>query len=419
MATCAIKIFLSPSLCYSLKYEPTNPNYSQFLGYSLLSKPTNFMPLKSHYHPIVATSEHVEIEVKVKEEEEEEKPRFRWTEVGPYLTEAQKKAVSDLPRRMTKRCKAVMRQIIYFSDQKAMLSDVLSAWVSIMKPRRSDWLSVLRELKSMQHPFYVQVAEFALLEESYEANVRDYTKLIHYYGKQNHLQEAESTLLAMKRAGFECDQVTLTAMIVMYGKAGNLRLAEETFEELKLLGEPLDKRSYGSMIMAYIRAGKLEEGETILREMDSQETRAGTEVYKALLRAYSLAGDTEGAQRVFDAIQFAGIPPDVRLCGLLINAYRMAGQSEKARIAFGNMCRAGLQPSDKCVALVLAAYEQENKLDTALEFLVVLESEGVMIGKEASEVLVGWFRRLGVVKDVELILSEFAAWETNNKLPAA
>ena len=214
--------------------------------------------------------------------------------------------------------------------------------------------------------------------------------------------------MAMKTRGFVCDQVTLTTFIDMYSKNGNLNMAEETFEELKVLGQPLDKRSYGSMIMAYIRAGVPERGENLLREMDSQEIYAGSEVYKALLRVYSMSGNVEGAQRVFDAIQLAGITPDAKLCGLLINAYAVSGQSQKARTAFENMRRAGLEPNDKCVALVLCAYEKEDKLQTALEFLTELEREGIMVGKEASETLVGWFRKLGVVEEVGLVLREFA-----------
>ncbi|KAF2282660.1 hypothetical protein GH714_043770 [Hevea brasiliensis] len=249
-----------------------------------------------------------------------------------------------------------------------------------MKPRRTEWLAVLKQLNKMGHPLYIQVAELALLEESFEANVRDYTKVIHFYGKQN-------------------------------SKAGNLKQAEETFEELKLLGNPLDRRAYDSMIMAYIRAGMPGKGEVLLGEMDGQEICAGREVYKALLRAYSMVGDADGAQRVFDAIQFAGIPPDVKICGLLINAYQMAGQSQQALIAFENMRSAGIEPNDKCIALVLAAYEKENNLKEALDFLIGLERERIMVGKESSEILAGWFRRLGVVKEVELVLREYVAKE--------
>lgn len=344
---------------------------------------------------------------------EGEKKRYKWIEIGPNITEAQKMTISQISLKMTKRCKALVKQIICFSPEERSLSDLLAAWVKIMKPRRADWLSVLKELGRLDHPLLLEVAELALLEESFEANIRDYTKIIDGYGKQNRLQDAENTLSAMKRRGFICDQVTLTAMINMYSKAGNLELAEKTFEEIKLLGHPLDKRSYGSMIMAYIRAGMPDQGEILVKEMEAKEIYAGREVYKALLRAYSNTSDAEGAQRVFDAIQFAGISPDVKLCALLINAYRVAGQTQKAHVAFENMRRSGLEPSDKSIALMLAAYEKENKLNKALDFLIDLERDGIVLGKEASELLAAWFQRLGVVKEVELVLREYSAKEAS------
>lgn len=389
---------------------------TQFFPKPFYPTPTNFPSRNLHFRrPLVATS----VEETEKAENGGGKPKFKWVEVGPGITESQKEAISQLSPKMTKRCRALMKQLICFSAHEASLNELLAAWVRIMKPQRADWLAIIKQLKIMDHPLYFQVAEVALIEESFEANIRDYTKIIHCYGKQNRLEDAEKTLLAMKSRGFICDQVTLTTFIHMYSKAGNLKLAEETFEELKLLGQPLDKRSYGSMIMAYIRAGMPDRGENLLREMDVEEIYAGSEVYKALLRAYSMTGDAEGAQRVFDAIQLAGIVPDPRLCGLLINAYVESGQSEKACVAFGNMRRAGLEPSDKCVALVLCAYEKENKLQRALDFLMELERHGIMVGKEASETLVGWFRKLGVVKEVDLVLREYASKEASSKIRAS
>ncbi|KAF6156186.1 hypothetical protein GIB67_010650 [Kingdonia uniflora] len=339
--------------------------------------------------------------------------KFKWVEIGPNITQPQNQEISKLPFKMSKRCKALMKQIICFnpsqkSQSESELWGLLDAWVKVMKPRRADWLVVLKEMSKSEHPLLFEVIKFAFLEESFEANTRDYTKLIDNYAKKNQLQGAENIVQDMKIRGFTCDQVTLTVLIHMYSKAGNLNRAEETFEEIKLLGLPLDKRSYGSMIMAYIRAGMNERGESVLREMEAQEMYAGTEIYKALLRAYSTAGDINGAQRVFDSIQFAGIAPDTRICALLMNAYMVAGDSEGVRSVFVNLRSAGLEPNDKCVTIMLSVYEKENKLNMALELLMDLERDGIMVGEEASEVLAKWFRRLGVVKEVELVLREYA-----------
>lgn len=92
-----------------------------------------------------------------KPENKVEKPRYKWVEIGTNITEAQKKAIAQLPPTMTKRCMAVMKQIICLSPQKGSLSDLLAAWVRRLKPDRADWLAVLKELKIMDYQLYLQV----------------------------------------------------------------------------------------------------------------------------------------------------------------------------------------------------------------------------------------------------------------------
>ncbi|OIT33241.1 PREDICTED: pentatricopeptide repeat-containing protein At1g01970 [Nicotiana attenuata] len=375
-------------------------------GVFSLQKVTIFGYRELGFKPLLAVS-NVAVEKGSAENQANDKPRYKWVKIGSDITEEQKQAILKLPPKMTNRCKALMLQIICYSPEKGSVSLLLEAWVKSMKPERADWLEVLKELDRLNHPLYFEVAEVSLLEESFEANVRDYTKIIHGYAKQNRLREAESMLLAMKTRGFTCDQVVLTALVHMYSKAGKLKMAEDTFEEMRLLGVTLDKRSYGSMIMAYVRAGMLGEGEALLKEMEEQEIYAGREVYKAILRAYSMIGDSKGAQRVFDALQLAGIIPDATVCGLLMNAYVVAGQLSEACIAFENLRRAGIEPNDKCIALLLSAYETENNLSKALDVLMNLERDGVVLGREASEILARWFKKLGVVGEVELVLREF------------
>lgn len=379
-------------------------------GVFFLQKVAIFGYCELGFKPLVAVS-NVQVQQKGSAENQaNDKSRYKWVKIGiSDVTEEQKKAILKLPPKMINRCKALMQEVICYSPEKGSVSLLLEAWVKSMKPDRADWLAVLKELDRLNHPMYFEVAELCLLAESFEANVRDYTKIIHGYAKQNRLKEAESVFLSMKSRGLTCDQVTLTALVHMYSKAGNLKLAVDTFEEMRLLGVPLDKRSFGSMIMAYVRAGKLGQGEALLKEMEDQEIYAGREVYKALLRAYSMIGDSKGAQRVFDSLQLAGVIPDATICGLLMNAYIIAGQLSEACITFENMRKVGIEPNDKCITLLLTAYETENNLSKALDVLMDLERDGVVLGREASELLAHWFKRLGVVGEVELVLRDYAS----------
>ncbi|XP_062190393.1 pentatricopeptide repeat-containing protein At1g01970 [Phragmites australis] len=345
-----------------------------------------------------------------------EAPRFRWDAFGSDLSESQKRAIRGLSPKLPNRCKALMTRVVCLSPGDENLGALLAYWVKAMKPKRADWLLVLKELKAMESTLLAELLEYALLEDSFEANVRDYTKLIHIRGKQKLLQKAEDAFHAMKGRGLPCDQVMLTALMDMYSKAGDLTRAKEIFEEIVLLGLPLDKRAYGSMTMAYIRADMLDKAEDLIKEMEDQQTFAGKEVYKALLRAYSYKGDSGGAQRIFDAIQFAGIVPDTKLCALLVNAYCLSSRIDEAVCVIRNMRSAGVKPCDKCIALVLRAYEKVNMLESALAFLTELEENGVTIGQEPSQLLAGWFRRLGVVHDVQQVLKDLSEENSNKKI---
>uniref|UniRef100_A0A0E0EFM2 PROP1-like PPR domain-containing protein n=1 Tax=Oryza meridionalis TaxID=40149 RepID=A0A0E0EFM2_9ORYZ len=351
-----------------------------------------------------------------------ETPRFRWDAFGSEPLEPQREAIKGLSPKLPNRCRALMARLMCLpppdqdwdgDEDDETLGALLVFWVKAKRPKRADWLLVLKELTAMESTLLAQVLEHALLEDSFEANVRDYTKLIHIYGKQKLLQKAEDTFHAMKSRGLPCDQVMLTALMDMYSKAGDLTRAKEIFEEIGLLGLPMDKRVYGSMIMAYIRADMLDKAEDMIREMGDQQIVAGKEVYKALLRAYSYKGDSEGAQRVFDAIQFAGIVPDTKLCALLVNAYCLTDRINEAMIVTRNMRSAGITLCDKCIALILGAYEKVNRLEGALAFLTELEENGVIIGQEPSQLLAGWLRRLGVVQEVEQVLKDLAVDRKN------
>lgn len=95
-------------------------------------------------------------------------PKVKWTNIGSNITEAQKAAISQLPLNMSNRCKALLKRIICFSAKTDNLSLLLAAWVKAMKPRRADWLSVLKEIQRMEPHLLFEVS-----------SVPSYFKLFH------------------------------------------------------------------------------------------------------------------------------------------------------------------------------------------------------------------------------------------------
>lgn len=157
--------------CNNLLCKIYNPNYSitnnaiklypiRNKRNALWNKLSDLDIHKRHFDSVLVA---VSTEGVVEEVVEENRKRFRWNEIRDGITEEQKLAISKLPFKMVKRCKAVMRQIICFSEEKGRLCDVLGAWVKIMMPTRADWLSVLKELKNIDHPLYLEVIISRLL----------------------------------------------------------------------------------------------------------------------------------------------------------------------------------------------------------------------------------------------------------------
>ncbi|GLJ32894.1 hypothetical protein SUGI_0662490 [Cryptomeria japonica] len=331
---------------------------------------------------------------------------LRWTDVQVQnLDVAQRNLIEELPPKMSGRSKAVIKHIICMTGEDDPYP-LLMKWVKIMKPKRVDWLAVLKQLNLYDHPLFFKITEIALSEESFEPNIRDYTKLIDAYAVKGHLEDAERILVTVEDRGFICDAAMFTVLIRMYSKAGNFEKARDTFDKMRLSGLQLDQKAYGAMIMAYVRVGMPEAGESLIREMEAKDMYAGIEVYKALLKFFARQGNAVGAQRVFNAMQFAGILPNLNSCTLLIEAYAHAGDADQARAVFENMMKAGHKPDDKCTYFMVYAYEKKNMLGKALSLLMNLEKDGFKLGAATSALLIDWLGKLGFVEEAEQIFLE-------------
>lgn len=160
MATLASSMVSYPIPANTPINETGKTHVHQFVGNSFLwLLPVNFGSRKLQFRRALVTNN---VEGTAMAEIEEEKPKFKWVELGRHITEVQKQAISKLSPKMTKRCKALMRQLICFSPDKTSLSELLAAWARLMRPSRADWLAVVKELKIMDHPLYLQVFLFSL-----------------------------------------------------------------------------------------------------------------------------------------------------------------------------------------------------------------------------------------------------------------
>ncbi|XP_057975717.1 uncharacterized protein LOC131163035 [Malania oleifera] len=330
-----------------------------------------------------------------------------WAEMADKIHENGEIIWPQEPKPISGKCKLVTERILLLKEEDDP-SSLLAEWVELLQPSRIDWISLLDRLKGQNAGLYFRVAEYVLSEPSFQANVRDYSKLIDALAKENRLEDAERIIKKMSENGILPDILTSTVLFHMYSKAGNLGRAKEAFEHLRREGFQPDMKVYNSMIMAYVNAGQPKLGESLLREMETRDINPTKEIYMALLRSFAQHGDAGGALRIATTMQFAGFQPNLESCTLLVEAYGRAGDPDQARNNFDYIIKVGHRPDDRCTASMIAAYEKKNLLDRALNLLLQLEKDGFEPGVVTYSVLVDWLGKLQLVPEAEQLLGKIA-----------
>ncbi|KGN62615.1 uncharacterized protein LOC101215563 [Cucumis sativus] len=332
----------------------------------------------------------------------------KWSELADKLHVAEKLILPQEPKPISGMCKLVTEKILLLNENDDP-SPLLAEWKELLQPTRIDWITLLDRLNEKNRFLYFKVAELLLSEESFQTNIRDYSKLIEVYAKENRLEDAERILVKMNEKGIAPDILTTIYLIHMYSKAGNLDSAKKAFDSLRSHGFQPDEKVYNSMIMAYVNAGQPKLGESLMRDMEARDIKPSQDIYMALLRSFSQCGYVSGAGRIAATMQFAGISPNLESCTLLVEAYGQAGDPDKARNNFDYMIKLGHAPDDRCTASMIAAYEKKNLLDKALDLLLQLEKDGFEPGLATYAVLVDWLGKLQLVEEAEQVLAKIGA----------
>ncbi|KAM7517194.1 hypothetical protein LguiA_006777 [Lonicera macranthoides] len=331
----------------------------------------------------------------------------KWAEVADKIQETGEIIWPQEPKPIYGKCKIVTERILSLGEEDDP-SPLLAEWVELLQPSRIDWLTLLDRLREKNTRVYFKIAETVLAEETFQTNIRDYSKLIDAHAKDNRLEDAERILKKMSENGIIPDILTSTVMVHMYSKAGNLDRAKQAFESLKSQGFQPDMKVYNSMIMAYVTANQPKLGNLLVREMETRDIKPTNEIYMALFRSFAQCGDVDGALSISNEMQFAGVQPSLESCALLVEAFGQSGKPDKARNHFDYMIKLGHKPDDRCTASMIAAYEKNNLLDKALNLLLELEKDGFEPGVMTYSVLVDWLAQLQLVEEAEDLLGKIA-----------
>lgn len=331
----------------------------------------------------------------------------KWAEVADKIHETGEVIWPQESKLISGKCKLVTERILSLKEEDDP-SPLLAEWKELLQPSRIDWISLLDKLRERNTGLYFKVAESILSEESFQTNIRDYSKLIDVHAKENRLEDAERILKKMNDNGVVPDIISFSVLVHMYCKAGNLDRAKEAFDSLRSQGFKPDLKLYTSMIMAYVNAGQPKMGESLMREMEARDIKPTKEIYTALLRSFAQRGHTDGAHRISTTMQFARFQPDLESCTLLVEAWAQAGDPDQARSHFDYLMKVGHRPDDRCTASMMAAYGKKNLLDKALDLLLQLEKDGFEPGVATYTVLVDWLGKLQLVDEAEQLLAKIS-----------
>ncbi|TVU29286.1 hypothetical protein EJB05_20846, partial [Eragrostis curvula] len=330
----------------------------------------------------------------------------KWAEVAERTAEAEAHFVPAEAKAVEGKAKKAEGMLLSVDPRKGDPVPAMEEWKEELRPKRVDWLALLERVKTRNVELYLKVAEALLAEESFDANIRDYSKLIDLHAKANHVDSAERILAKMKEKGIVPDILTFITLVHMYSKAGNLEKAKEAFEFIRKEGFKPDLKLFGSMINCYINHGEPVQAETLIKSMSNMSIKPTREMYTDVMRAFAQRGMSDAAHRIYSTMTFAGIQPTPELVTLRIESYGRTGDFENACSVFEQMRKSGHEPDDSSISAVMAAYMKKNQFDRALDWLLKLEKEGIKPGLKTNLVLLDWLSMLQLVLEAEQLVQK-------------
>lgn len=313
--------------------------------------------------------------------------------------------------RVTRKTKWIIKQL-----RSPLIDDVpsvLEQWVKTMYPKRSDWLDLLKEFDGeKEQELMFQIFEFALLEDTFEVKSQDLTKIIVKYINLERYDDVERLMGTLDSKGFPPDFVVCTLLLDMHCKMKRLDKAREMYDRIRSMGYVPDVATCTELIDYYCTSGNPEAGEMLLAEMEAEKVHGTVDTYLAVLRGYGKLGQVSEAVRIFGMIkQDVFLRPHMgpNVYSSLMNAYTQANMLPSAVLTMEDMLMSGLVPEDESVGLLIVAYEKKNQFEKALDVLLKLESKAVRLGVDTITTLIGWFGKLGLVEEAEILFKNIEA----------
>ncbi len=157
-----------------------------------------------------------------------------------------------------------------------------------------------------------------------------YNALIHACGRNDEADKALRLFEEMKNTD-TCQPtlVTYNTLISMYSRLGLTDNMKKIFEMCKEAGFSPDRHTYNALIWGFMRAGQLDQMESTVKELHTSECKADVITYNAQIIGYARANAVDKMEAAFTSMQRSGIPINAMVGEILAEVYSRMRMFEK------------------------------------------------------------------------------------------
>ncbi|XP_030474241.1 pentatricopeptide repeat-containing protein At3g53170 [Syzygium oleosum] len=276
------------------------------------------------------------------------------------------------------------------------------------EPRCQTYTKLLMMLGKCRQPEQAGLLFELMLVEGLKPTLDVYTALVSAYGHSGRIDEALSTLEAMKSVS-DCkpDVYTYSILVNCCMKFRQFDLIEQILSEMSYLGISCSIVTYNTMVDGYGKAEMFEQMEKSLTDMiDSGSCLPDVFTLNSVVGAYGKSGQIDKMEKWYEEFQLMGIRPDIITFNTLIGSYGKAGLYEKMSSVFYYMEKRFCSPTTTTYNAIIDIYGKAGDVEKMEEYFKKMKHRGMKPTPVTYCSLVSAYSKSGLIMKVDSILRQ-------------
>ncbi|KAL5581925.1 hypothetical protein UlMin_014367 [Ulmus minor] len=201
--------------------------------------------------------------------------------------------------------------------------------------------------------------------------------VLHVLCQRNMVQEVESVIEDMEKAGVRIDEHSVPGVIKMYVDNGLLGQAKAFLEKCQKDGG-FSSKTYAAIIDAYAERGLWVEAEAVfLGKRDLSLQKWSVVEYNVMIKAYGKARLYDKAFSLFESMRNHGTWPDECTYNSLVQMFSGGDLVDQARELLSEMQGMGFKPDSLTFSALIACYARLGQLSEAVNVCQEMIDAGI------------------------------------------